>query len=100
MKLIKAMVLGTVLAVSSLSVTAVQAAGKEPAVQAQPVVNINQASAAELAEALNGVGISRANAIVAWRQAHGPFKSAEELANVKGIGAATIKRNQARITLK
>lgn len=100
MKVIKAMLLGTVLALGSLSAAGVHAVGKEPAIQAQAVVNINQANAAELAEALNGIGISRANAIVAWRQAHGPFKSVDELANVKGIGAATIKRNRDRITLK
>lgn len=100
MKVIKAMLLGMALILGSATGSATWAAASEPAVQAQPTVNINQANAAELAEALQGVGISRANAIVAWRQAHGPFKSVDDLANVKGIGAATIKRNKARILLK
>ena len=100
MKVIKAMLLGAALVLGSVTGSSAWAAASEPAVQAQPTVNINQANAAELAEALQGIGISRANAIVAWRQAHGPFKSVDELANVKGIGAATIKRNQARIILK
>ncbi|MCB1836219.1 MAG: helix-hairpin-helix domain-containing protein [Alcanivoracaceae bacterium] len=100
MKVIKAMLLGAALVLGAATGSATWAAASEPAVQAQPTVNINQANAAELAEALQGIGISRANAIVAWRQAHGPFKSVDDLANVKGIGAATIKRNKSRILLK
>jgi len=75
------------------------AADLEPAIQAQPMVNINQASAAELAEALNGVGLKKAEEIVAWREKNGPFKEADELAKVKGIGAATIEKNRSRIQM-
>lgn len=77
MKVIKAMLLGAALVLGSVTGSVAWAAASEPAVQAQPTVNINQANAAELAEALQGIGISRANAIVAWRQAHGPFKSVD-----------------------
>ena len=73
--------------------------GKEPALQATPVVNINQASAAELSEVLVGVGLKKAEEIVGWREQHGPFKRVEDLANVKGIGTRTIEKNRQRIQL-
>lgn len=76
------------------------AAGKEPAIQAQPVVNINTASAEELSETLQGVGLKKAEAIVAWREKNGPFKRVEDLANVKGIGASTLDKNRPRIRLQ
>ncbi|HBK47326.1 MAG TPA: competence protein ComEA, partial [Xanthomonadaceae bacterium] len=57
-------------------------------------VNINTASAAELDRVLVNVGPSKAEAIVEHRQANGPFKSAEELALVKGIGLKTVERNR------
>lgn len=52
--------------------------------QVEGVVNLNSASAAELM-LLPGIGQSKAEAIVAYRQAH-PFKAPAELAEVKGIG--------------
>lgn len=76
------------------------AAGKEPAIQAQPVVNINTASAAELSESLQGVGLKKAEAIIAWREKNGPFKRVEDLVNVKGIGASTLDKNRSRIRLQ
>jgi competence protein ComEA len=63
-------------------------------------VNINTASAEQLAAALSGIGLSKAKAIVAYRSAHGPFHSAADLAAVKGIGDRTVKRNKAMIRLK
>lgn len=69
-----------------------------PPVAAQ--VNINTADAATLAQHLNGVGLSRAEEIIRYREAHGPFASVEELSAVKGIGPATLERNRARITLE
>ncbi|MBX9034741.1 ComEA family DNA-binding protein [Gordonibacter massiliensis (ex Traore et al. 2017)] len=48
-------------------------------------ININTASAAEL-DALPGVGASTAEKIVADREANGPFKTAEDLKRVSGIG--------------
>lgn len=60
-------------------------------------VNINQADAATIAKSLDGIGISRAEAIVAWREAHGPFKKADDLKHVKGIGKTTIERNRSAI---
>ncbi len=63
-------------------------------------VNINTADEVTLAASLKGVGEARAKAIVAYRNEHGPFKSVEHLAEVKGIGAAVIEDNRANIVLK
>jgi len=57
-------------------------------------VNINTADAPTLAANLNGVGQSKAAAIVTYREAHGPFQTVEDLALVKGIGAKTVEKNR------
>lgn len=57
-------------------------------------ININTASAADLDRVLVNVGPAKAQAIVEHRRANGPFKSAEELALVKGIGLKTVERNR------
>lgn len=64
-----------------------------PAFAAQPV-NINTADAPTLAAALRGVGETKAEAIVAYREANGAFKNADDLANVKGIGEKTVELNR------
>ena len=79
------------------------AAKKAEAVQAEAaaqtaVVDINTASEAELAT-LTNIGEAKAREIVAYRKANGPFASVEDLAKVKGIGAATIEKNRARLTV-
>jgi competence protein ComEA len=63
-------------------------------------VNINSADAQTLAASLNGVGESRAMEIVRHRETYGPFASAEELTEVKGIGKSTLDRNRDVITLE
>jgi len=60
-------------------------------------VNINTADAVTLAEALVGVGLHRAQAIVAYRDEHGKFQDVYELVAVKGIGEATVAQNEERI---
>ena len=57
-------------------------------------VDINKASAQEMSESLKGVGLKKADAIVAYRKANGPFASIDDLANVKGIGEKTIAKNK------
>lgn len=57
-------------------------------------VNVNTASAEEIAAALDGVGLSKAQAIVRYRQANGGFQHPDELVNVKGIGLATVDKNR------
>ncbi|MDG1818257.1 MAG: helix-hairpin-helix domain-containing protein [Porticoccaceae bacterium] len=68
--------------------------------QAQQQVNINTASASELASSLKGVGLKTAQAIVAYRDANGDFQSLDGLMMVKGVGSKTIKKNMQRITLE
>jgi len=68
-------------------------------IYAQPV-DINKANAQEISDALKGVGLKKADAIVKYRQQHGAFSSVDELANVKGIGEKTIKKNKKNIYLK
>ncbi len=66
---------------------------------AADTVNINQASAQEIADALQGVGLAKAEEIVRYRDSNGAFKHADELVNVKGIGLATVEKNRDRINL-
>ena len=67
---------------------------------ATQLVNINSADAGSIAEALAGIGPAKAEAIVAYRKAHGPFKSVEQLREVQGVSAKTLERNRGRIQLK
>lgn len=60
-------------------------------------VNINTADAATLDRVLVNVGPSKAEAIVAYRRQNGPFRSAEQLAQVKGIGLKTVEKNRESI---
>jgi competence protein ComEA len=62
-------------------------------------VNINTADAATIDAVLLNIGPAKAQAIVDYRKANGAFKSAEELAMVKGIGLKTIEKNRDRIEL-
>jgi competence protein ComEA len=64
--------------------------------QAGPV-DINRADAKTISESLQGVGLSKARAIVTYRQKHGPFASADDLSLVKGIGERTVELNRDNI---
>ena len=83
MKTIKSIAAFAALAFSSISMAA--------------PVNINTASAEQIAEALNGVGLSKAQAIVDYREAYGLFNQADEIVYVRGIGEATYLKNKADI---
>ena len=52
-------------------------------------VDLNTASQAEL-ESINGVGPSKAQAIIEYGKKNGPFKSVDELDKVPGFGAKTV----------
>lgn len=60
-------------------------------------VNVNTADAETISKSLEGVGLSKARAIVDYRQKHGPFKSANDLSLVKGIGDRTVELNRENI---
>ncbi|MGR9107640.1 MAG: ComEA family DNA-binding protein [Gammaproteobacteria bacterium] len=66
---------------------------------AEPV-NVNTASAEDIAKALNGIGLVKAEAIIKDRDANGPFKSADDLKRVKGIGDATVNSNKELILVE
>lgn len=74
--------------------------GSAKAAVSGTTVNINEADAETLASVLDGIGLRRANDIVAYREAHGLFYSAEELSAVRGIGRATVEKNTGKITVK
>ncbi len=55
-------------------------------------VNINTADAKTIGEALSGIGLKKAEAIVKYREAKGAFKTVDDLVNVDGIGAKTVEK--------
>ena len=57
-------------------------------------VDINTADADTISAELNGIGLSKAKAIVEYRKKHGPFRSVEDVTLVKGIGERTLERNR------
>jgi competence protein ComEA len=63
-------------------------------------VNINTADAETISQELKGVGMSKAQAIVEYRENHGPFKSHDDLTLVKGIGVKTVELNRENILLE
>ncbi|MDW3095246.1 MAG: helix-hairpin-helix domain-containing protein [Gammaproteobacteria bacterium] len=63
-------------------------------------ININQATAQQLAENLKGVGLKKAQAIVRYREKIGGFQTQDQLLDVKGIGTATLDKNQGIILLE
>lgn len=62
-------------------------------------VNINHATAQELAAALSGIGEARAQAIVSHREANGGFATVDDLVLVSGIGPGTLAANRDRMTV-
>ena len=60
-------------------------------------VDINSADAETLSAELDGVGLAKAKAIVEYRKKYGPFKNAEDLSLVKGIGERTVEINRENI---
>jgi competence protein ComEA len=62
-------------------------------------VNLNSADAATLAKELDGIGPAKAQAIVEYRQKNGPFRSAEDLLKVDGIGDKVLEQNRGNIRL-
>lgn len=63
-------------------------------------LNINTATSTELAKSLKGIGKKKAEAIVAYRKAHGDFSSVKDLMKVKGISKSILAKNKGLLTLK
>lgn len=61
-------------------------------------ISLNSATAEQL-DQLDGIGPSKAAAIIRYREEHGPFRSVDELANVPGIGEKTLEKFRDRLTV-
>lgn len=62
-------------------------------------IDINSATAEQISQEMKGVGPAKAQAIIEYRTLNGPFKSVEQLTEVKGIGPATVDKNRDLITV-
>ncbi len=69
-----------------------------PATGETPPVDVNTASVAELTS-INGIGPSKAKAIVEHRDANGSFASVEDLQSVRGIGDKLLERLRPQVTV-
>jgi competence protein ComEA len=63
-------------------------------------VNINTADAQALSKNIKGVGLKRAEAIVAYREQNGEFKTIEDLKKIKGIGNKLLEKNVGTIIIE
>ena len=84
-------ILSTAAAIALLSAPVLAFAGQ---------VNINTADAETISAELNGIGLTKAKAIVEYRMKHGPFRSVDDLSLVKGIGERTVEKNRSDIQVQ
>ncbi len=84
------LIIKQIIAIAILSLAGAVAAYAGP-------VNVNTADAETISAELKGVGITKAIAIVEYRKANGPFKNADGLKQVKGIGERTVEINRKNI---
>lgn len=88
----------------SLSLSAAPQAEAPPqpsamVLQKSAALDLNKADATSLQSALTGIGKTKAEAIVAYREEHGAFTSVDELLEIKGIGKALLDRNRDKLTV-
>lgn len=86
-------------ALFSLSAPLAAAQAVPDTTQQEMQLDINTADAATIAAALDGIGMVKAEEIVAYREMFGKFRTVEELLEVNGIGTATVERNRSRILI-
>lgn len=100
MKTLLSFVVAAVLAVAAapFAVAETSNANHQAQAEVQEAININTADAQTLTR-LKGVGLKKAEAIVAWREANGQFVSVDQLTEVKGIGEATLAANRDKIRI-
>lgn len=82
----------------AVSLSAQGATPKQSVAAAVSVIAVNSATVEQL-QTLPGIGEVTARRIVEYRKAHGPFRQAEDLLQVKGIGAQTLEKLRTRISL-
>lgn len=64
-----------------------------------PQISLNQATAEQLAEVMDGIGLKKAQSIINYREKRGPFSSVEQLKDVPGISTTIMERNLSRLKL-
>lgn len=99
MKIITAIALALTLAFSQGVIAKDSTKTPQASQQGISKVNINTASAAEIAAALKGIGLKKAQAIVDYRKKFGDFKTIDELTAVKGVGEKTLQKNRQKISI-
>lgn len=97
MKTHRVVTLGLALALAVLASGGIAEAAEKPAAAAAKI-NINTASVEQLTT-LPGVGARLAGRIVEYRQKQGPFKSTQELLNVKGVGERNFQKIQGQLSV-
>ena len=98
LKIVRNSLIALALAFSLGAGTLIVYAAPESKTALQAPVNLNQASAEELI-ALKGIGPKMAERIIAYRAEHGPFKTADQLVQVKGIGNAKFEKLKDQVTV-
>jgi len=94
---VRALLISRLFAITIVGVLSGAVVTTSSAFAANAPVNINKASTAQLALELNGIGPSKAEAIVRYREEHGAFKTVDDLVNVKGIGPKTLEKLRSQI---
>ena len=87
-----------VVGVTGLLPVSVVAAENPAASSAIETIHLNQATAEEL-QALPGVGPALSERIVLYRTEHGPFKSVDQLTEVKGVGQVKLAKFRTQLTV-
>ncbi|ERI07961.1 comEA protein [Aneurinibacillus aneurinilyticus ATCC 12856] len=59
-------------------------------------INLNTATSEQL-QTIPGIGPGKADAILQYREEHGPFKTVDELTGVSGIGAKTVEKMKSKL---
>ena len=83
---------------SDMSTASLSAASGTAKNNSSGLININTATASQLT-ALNGIGETKAAAIVKYRRQHGDFGSVDELLNVPGIGEKILEGLRDQVTV-
>jgi comEA protein len=87
-----------VVGIAGLSPATVSAAEPPAAKVSVETIHLNQATAEQLQD-LPGVGPALSERIISYRDQHGPFSSVDQLADVKGIGAAKLAKLKGQLTI-
>ena len=88
--------LAALLLIATLAANAAPPAAPPP--DAGAAVNVNSASSEQLMS-LPGIGAAKADAIVKYREEHGPYKQPEDLLQVRGIGEALLQKIRPHISI-